>query len=289
FLGLGGKRIRPILTLLGAELFGTDKKQALPQALSIEVFHNFTLIHDDIMDDAPVRRNQTTVHEKWGNNVAILSGDVLLIKAYQLLADIAPEHLAEALALFNTTAAEVCEGQQMDMNFEERMDVSIAEYLEMIRLKTSVLLGAALKMGAIVANASEKDQGRIYGFGQNIGLAFQIQDDILDLYADPTKFGKQVGGDVIANKKTILHLTAIGNATREQLEIIKQLQTTENIELKVKRTRELFDHLEVKQFCENMMQEYYQKAMNYLEEIDVNPEQKKPLIALASYLMDREI
>ena len=168
FLKLGGKRIRPILTVLGAEMFGAKKETALPQALSIEVFHNFSLIHDDIMDEAPVRRNKATVHKKWNTNVAILSGDVLLIKAYQLLGNINSEKLPAAFELFNTTAVEVCEGQQMDMNFESRMDVSIAEYIEMIRLKTSVLLGAALKMGALVAEASEEDQKNSYDFGQNI-------------------------------------------------------------------------------------------------------------------------
>lgn len=289
FLNIGGKRIRPILTLLGAELFGADKELAISQALSIEVFHNFTLVHDDIMDEAPLRRNQPTVHHKWNTNVGILSGDVMIIKAYQLLCQINNKELPEALDIFSKTAVEVCEGQQMDMDFESRNDVSIAEYIEMIRLKTSVLLGAALTIGAIVANASEKDKENIYAFGQNIGIAFQIQDDILDLYADPLKFGKQVGGDVIANKKTILYLTALTEATKEQREILKQLDNDINIELKITRTRQLFDQLKVKESCKERMQAYYSLAKENLDKINVPDENKRKLLELASFLMDREI
>lgn len=289
FMSLGGKRIRPVLTLLGAELFGEQPENAISQALAIEIFHNFTLIHDDIMDAAPTRRSQPTVHEKWDTNIAILSGDVLLIKAYQLLADISPEKLPEALALFNKTSVEVCEGQQMDMNFESRLDVTIHEYIEMIRLKTSVLLGCALEMGAIVAGASETNKKEIYDFGQYLGIAFQIQDDILDLYADPDKFGKMVGGDVAANKKTLLYLTAVSNATQEQLEILKQLQKEDNLTLKINRTRELFDHLEVREKCRETMMEYQNKAMAALDKIDAPSEQKKALIALADFLLNREL
>ncbi|MDC3252616.1 polyprenyl synthetase family protein [Crocinitomicaceae bacterium] len=288
FMSLGGKRIRPILTILGSEMFGSSKKAAIPQALSMELFHNFSLIHDDIMDDAPVRRNQATVHEKWNSNIAILSGDVLLIKAYQLLSEIAPDVLPRALDLFSTTAVDVCEGQQMDMNFESRLDVTISEYIEMIRLKTSVLLGASLKMGALVAGASEKDQQHIYNFGQNIGIAFQIQDDILDLYADPEKFGKQVGGDVIANKKTLLYLTAVSKVTMEQKEILKQLHSEGDIALKIGRTKELFDHLQVRETCAQMMKSYYDKAMESLNSIDVDETHKSTLISLAEFLIQRD-
>lgn len=289
FLKLGGKRIRPMLTLLSAELFGSTAANAMPQALCIEVFHNFTLIHDDIMDEAPLRRNQQTVHEKWNRDVAILSGDVLMIKAYQLLGEIEPRLLPAAFELFNRTAIEVCEGQQMDMDFEERSDVSIDEYIEMIRLKTSVLLGCALEIGAIVAEASDKDRAAIYDFGQHIGIAFQIQDDILDLYADPDKFGKQVGGDVIANKKTLLHLTALKNATKEQLEVLKQLQREQNLVLKVDRTRRLFDQLNVRSICEARMQEHYDMAMKSLSKIEVDESRKEKLIGLAAFLMNREV
>lgn len=287
FLQLGGKRIRPVLTLLSSELFGSTAEKALPQALAIEVFHNFTLIHDDIMDEAPTRRKMPTVHEKWNTNIAILSGDVLLIKAYQLLAQIDPEKLPEVLDVFNTTSVEVCEGQQMDMNFEERADVSIREYIEMIRLKTSVLLGGALEIGAIVAGASKEDRKRIYDFGQYLGIAFQIQDDILDLYADPEKFGKMVGGDVVANKKTLLYLMAAGSANAEQLEILKQLQKEENIELKVSRTRELFDHLKAKEQCREEMLAYQNKAMEALKDINVSEDKKAGLVALADFLLNR--
>ncbi len=289
FLNIGGKRIRPILTLLGAELFGMRKEDVVPQALSVEVFHNFTLIHDDIMDEAPLRRNQPTVHEKWNTNVAVLSGDVMLIKAYQLLCKAPPEKLPEVLELFNNTAVEVCEGQQLDMDFESRNDVTIAEYIEMIRLKTSVLLGAALNLGAIVAGASTEDKKHLYSFGQNIGIAFQIQDDILDLYADPEKFGKQVGGDVIANKKTVLQLTAVANANQAQREILKQLQNETDLTLKINKTRTLFNQVKAKEDCQEMMQMYYSRAKQSLEKISVSDEKKTKLLQLGSFLMDREI
>lgn len=287
FLALGGKRIRPVLTLLSAELFGSTAEKALPQAMAIEIFHNFTLIHDDIMDEAPARRKMPTVHEKWNTNIAILSGDVLLIKAYQLLAQVDADKLPEVLDVFNTTSIEVCEGQQMDMNFEDRLDVSINEYIEMIRLKTSVLLGGALEIGAIVAGASKEDRKRIYDFGQYLGIAFQIQDDILDLYADPEKFGKMVGGDVVANKKTLLHLMAVGSANSEQQEILRQLQNEENIELKVSRTRELFDHLGAKEKCREEMLAYQNKALKALNEINIPEERKVGLIALSDFLLNR--
>jgi geranylgeranyl diphosphate synthase type II len=189
FLTIGGKRMRPVLTLMGAELFGKPGESAIHAALGIELFHNFTLIHDDIMDAAPLRRSKTTVHTKWNENIAILSGDVLMVKAYQEICKQDPKHLSELLAVFNKTAVEVCEGQQMDMDFESRNDVKIQEYIEMIRLKTSVLLGGALEMGAIVAEASDADRKKLYTFGQELGLAFQIKDDYLDLYGDPDKFG----------------------------------------------------------------------------------------------------
>jgi geranylgeranyl diphosphate synthase type II len=289
FLQIGGKRIRPMLTLLSSELFDSSADKALPQALCIEVFHNFTLIHDDIMDEAPLRRNQQTIHEKWNRDVAILSGDVLMIKAYQLLGNIDSKLLPEAFALFNKTAIEVCEGQQMDMDFEERSDVSIDEYIEMIRLKTSVLLGCALEIGAIVAESSKEDREAIYDFGQHIGIAFQIQDDILDLYADPDKFGKQVGGDVIANKKTMLYLTALKGATKEQLEVMKQLQGEQNLVLKVDSTRRLFDQLNVRSICEERMQEHYDIAMTSFAKVNVDASKKQTLIGLAAFLMNREL
>jgi geranylgeranyl diphosphate synthase, type II len=289
FMKLGGKRMRPILTLLGAELFGEHKENALPAALAVEVFHNFTLVHDDIMDAAPLRRNQPTVHTKWNQSIAILSGDVLFVKAYQLLAKQTPAQLPDFLELFNRTAIEVCEGQQMDMDFEERTDVSIAEYIEMIRLKTSVLLGCALEFGAIAGDASSKDRKAIYNFGQHIGIAFQIQDDILDLYADPETFGKQVGGDVISNKKTLLNLKAQELASAEQLEVLKQLSTTSDLHYKVEKTKELYQAIGARQACEVTMQEHHSIAMDALNTINVSQAAKEPLIALADYLLVREI
>lgn len=288
FLTLGGKRVRPVLTLMGASLFGINPDKALNAALAVEVFHNFSLIHDDIMDEAPLRRNKPTVHEQWGQNVAILSGDVLLVKAYQLLAQQDPAHLAELLKLFNATAVEVCEGQQMDMDFEKRSDVSIPEYIEMIRLKTSVLLGCALELGAIVADASLNDRKHLYAFGEHIGIAFQIQDDILDLFADPEKFGKQVGGDVIANKKTLLNLKALEMASGEQLSELTELATEPDLKRKVARTRAIYEVINVRNSCEEMMQAHYQTAMSALEKVERLDEAKNGLILLADFLMNRE-
>lgn len=287
FMTLGGKRMRPILTLLGAELFGVKKENALNAALAIEVFHNFTLIHDDIMDQAPLRRGKETVHTKWNQNIAILSGDVLFVKAFQLIAKQDNKHLPSLLNLFNTTAIEVCEGQQMDMDFESRTDVSIEEYIEMIRLKTSVLLGCALEMGAIIANASEDDRKHLYDFGQHLGIAFQIQDDILDLYADPDKFGKQVGGDVIANKKTLLNLKAFELANAQQRETLQQLSNEQDLTFKVEKTRELFDQIHAREACEDEMEEHTKYAMLSLHALSISEEAKLPLIALADYLMVR--
>ena len=288
FMTLGGKRMRPILTLLGAELFGESKENALHAALAVEVFHNFTLIHDDIMDEAPLRRNKETVHTKWNQNIAILSGDVLFVKAYQLLAKQKNEHLADLVHVLNKTAVEVCEGQQMDMDFETRADVSIDDYIEMIRLKTSVLLGCALEMGAIIANASESDRKHLYNFGQHIGIAFQIQDDILDLYADPEKFGKQLGGDVISNKKTLLNLKAFELANVQQRELLNQLAIQSDTVLKVEKTRELFDQIGAREICESTMQEHYAFAMKELDFVSTTPSSKAGLIGLADFLMNRE-
>jgi geranylgeranyl diphosphate synthase type II len=288
FLALGGKRVRPALTLMATEVFGVSSIKSLNAALAVEVFHNFSLIHDDIMDEAPLRRNKQTVHERWGNSVAILSGDVLLVKAYELLAKQEARHLADLLNLFNKTAVEVCEGQQMDMDFESRSDVTIPEYIEMIRLKTSVLLGCALELGAIIADASQEDRQHLNAFGQNIGIAFQIQDDILDLFADPEKFGKQVGGDVIANKKTLLNLKALEMASGEQLMELHNLATERDYIKKVSRTREIYEAIGVRNFCQSLMQEQYDTAMRALDLIDCSSSQKLPLIHLADLLMNRE-
>jgi geranylgeranyl diphosphate synthase, type II len=288
FLTLGGKRMRPVLTLMGAELFGKPAEQALHAALGVELFHNFTLIHDDIMDAAPLRRSKTTVHTKWNENIAILSGDVLMVKAYQEICKQEPKHLAELMFVFNKTAVEVCEGQQMDMDFETRKDVSIDEYIEMIRLKTSVLLGGALEMGAIIAEASVSDRENLYLFGQELGLAFQIKDDYLDLYGDPEKFGKQIGGDVISNKKTLLYLLALAKANPQQLEIFRQLENENDLELKVRHVRQLFDQLDIPSLAQSRMDEHFEKGMAALMAISVANARKKDLIELSNYLMARE-
>jgi geranylgeranyl diphosphate synthase type II len=286
FMNLGGKRIRPLLTLMSTELFGGQAEEAYPSALSIEFFHNFSLIHDDIMDKAPLRRNQKTVHAKWNDNIAILSGDVLLVKAYQELQRHNPAHVSKLLTIFNKTAVEVCEGQQMDMDFETRSDVSVHEYIDMIRLKTSVLLGGALQMGAIIANATEVDQKLIYDFGVNLGIAFQIQDDILDLYGDPEKFGKQVGGDIITNKKTYLLLKALevqkGNEVDDMLLI-------EDMNLKVKKAQEIIKKLGIFDDAQKLKSHYQQKAMTALSLIDVPGEHKNVLIELSDFLFNREV
>ena len=289
FLVLGGKRMRPILTLLGAEAFGKSLNDAVPAALSVELFHNFSLIHDDIMDEAPLRRGQETVHEKWNQNIAILSGDVLLVKAYQELAKQEATVLPDLLNLFNQTAVEVCECQQFDMYFESRDNVSIEEYVEMIRLKTSVLLGCALEMGAIIAGATKENRNLIYEFGQQIGIAFQIQDDILDLYADPEKFGKQVGGDVISNKKTLLLLKAFELADENNRAILNGYLKETDFELKISSVRNLFNELGVREACKERMNHHYSIAKEAIHKTSISEKQKLPLLHLAAYLMEREI
>ena len=289
FLSLGGKRISPLLTLMSAELFHSIKGDALHASMAIEFFHNFSLIHDDIMDKAPLRRGKETVHLKWNDDIAILSGDVLLIKAYQELAKQKKEHIPALLTLFNQTAVEVCEGQQMDMDFERAEQVSISEYIEMIRLKTSVLLGCALEFGAIIADANENDRKHIYSFGQNLGIAFQIQDDILDLYGDPEKFGKQIGGDILSNKKTILLLKAIESANKIHSNKVQELLNMSDSENKIAFAKQLFEEFGVVAFAKETMKEYQHIALESLDMISVTKEQKQTLIALAEMLLIREI
>lgn len=286
FMNIGGKRIRPLLTLMSTELFGAKVEEAFPSAISIEFFHNFSLIHDDIMDKAPLRRNMETVHTKWNDNIAILSGDVLLVKAYQELQKHQSSHLSKLLSIFNKTAIEVCEGRQMDMDFETRSRVSVSEYIEMIRLKTSVLLGGALQMGAVIANASEVNQQLIYDFGVSLGIAFQIQDDILDLYGDPEKFGKQVGGDIITNKKTYLLLKAIEK--QKDNEVDSMLMIDDSV-LKVKTAQNLIKDLGIYDEAQELKSSYQQKAMDALDKINVSKENKTVLIELSDYLFNREV
>lgn len=287
FLTLGGKRMRPMATLIAGDLFGVSIEKTKYAALSVELFHNFSLIHDDIMDKAPLRRGKETVHEKWNENIAILSGDVLFVKAYELLSKNDIKYLPSLLACFNRTAVEVCEGQQLDMDFEQREEVSLDEYLNMIRLKTSVLLGAAFEMGAIIGEASDENIKNIYAFGVNLGIAFQIQDDLLDLYGDSEKVGKQKGGDILAEKKTILSILSKKNANNNQkLELI-EIQKEKNPETKINRTLHLFHDLKIKDKCISVMEDYYSKAIKSLELIETTSSKHK-LLTLFEILHQRQ-
>lgn len=289
-LDIGGKRIRPALLLLANDMFGGKNASAMNAALAVEIFHNFTLLHDDIMDDAPLRRGKQTIYKKWDINTAILSGDVMFVNAIQLLAKSEDKFLAETLTLFNTTAVEVCEGQQYDMDFETKEKVSIDDYLKMIELKTAVLLAASLKIGAILADAKKDDAIHIYEFGKNLGIAFQLMDDILDLYGDPDKFGKQVGGDVIANKKTYLLLKAKELATggvRKELEFCLS-STALSKTAKVERVKKIFDSLKIKQIAFEEMNLFYNTALSHLDSIDVTNDKKKVFEDFAKKLMHRE-
>lgn len=289
-LKLGGKRIRPALLMLSNNLFGGSDKDAINAALAIEVFHNFTLLHDDIMDDAPLRRGKETVYKKWGSNLAILAGDVMFVNAIQLLAKSDEKVLKKVLTLFNSTAVKVCEGQQYDMNFESQLDVSIDDYLKMIELKTAVLLAASLKIGALIGNASDENAKHIYEFGRNLGVAFQLMDDILDLYGDPEKFGKQVGGDIISNKKTYLLLKAKELATgdlKKQLEFALGSKALKN-EAKVEKIKSIFNQLNIKQLAEKEMDLFYNTALANLDSINAPIDKKQVFEKFAVSLMQRE-
>ncbi len=288
-LSLGGKRLRPVLTLMAAEIFNTDYKNALPAALSIEVFHNFSLVHDDIMDDAPLRRGKETVHKKWNVNTGILSGDAMLIMAYQLFENYEVNTFQALAKLFGKTALEVCEGQQYDVDFETRSDVTIPEYLKMIEYKTAVLVGAAMKMGAIVAGVSEADQNNIYEFGKNLGIAFQLQDDYLDAFGDPETFGKQVGGDIIENKKTYLYLKALefsNDADKQTLEHLFNGNTADT-ESKVETAKQLFKSSGSSDATKEAIKEYTAKAFSVLEPLNISEDKKDLLKAFGNYLMNR--
>ena len=290
-LELGGKRMRPVLTLMTAEIFDAKFKKALPAALAVEVFHNFSLIHDDIMDDAPLRRGKVTVHEKWDINTGILSGDAMLILAYQNFEQYQPKIFRKLAKLFSKTALEVCEGQQWDVDFEKRTDVSIPEYLQMIEYKTAVLVAAAMKMGAIIAETSKETANLIYEFGINLGLAFQLQDDYLDAFGDPKTFGKQVGGDIIENKKTYLYLKAIEFASEaEQAELLQlfSIQPEDTTE-KIKSAKAIFNSSGASQATQLAIQEYTLKAFETLDKIDLNKEKKAILKTFGENLMERKV
>lgn len=272
-LAAGGKRVRPQLAMIASQLFGGKDEEALPAALALEVFHNFTLLHDDVMDKADVRRGRPTVHVKWNENTAILSGDQMLIEAYKLLSGVPADKLPKVLQLFNKMATEICEGQQYDVDFESQEQVTIDEYLKMIRLKTSVLLANALQTGAYIAGADEQAQEALYQFGINIGLAFQIQDDILDVWGDPKTFGKAVGGDISCNKKTFVYLEAMrrGSERREgeRLEEWYSQVLEDNTE-KIAAVKEIFEQLDVRAACEKVVEDYTQKALALLDQLPQN-------------------
>ncbi len=286
-LSIGGKRVRPVCVLLANELFGELNNDALNVASAIELFHNFSLIHDDIMDKAPLRRGMETVHTKYNEPTAILAGDVMMVEAYGRISEVNAAFIPPILRLFNKTSKEVCEGQQLDMDFETKSTVTHDEYLQMITLKTSVLLAASLQMGAILGGASAQNQQHIYEFGKNLGIAFQVQDDYLDAYGDPEKFGKQVGGDIIANKKTFLMIHALSVATPEQKnELISLFEY--NGSDKVQKVLDIFNACDVAVWAGELKEKYYKIAMQHLEDTAVVSSRKTALKELAQYLLQRD-
>ena len=290
-LSLGGKRLRPVLTLMATEVFDVDCEKAIPAATAVEVFHNFSLIHDDIMDDAPLRRGNETVHEKWDLNTGILSGDAMLILAYQFFENYEPAVFRDLAKLFSKTALEVCEGQQYDVDFETRDDVTIPEYLKMIEYKTAVLVGAAMKMGAIVAETSTENANAIYDFGLNLGIAFQLQDDYLDAFGDPETFGKQVGGDIIENKKTYLYLKALAFSKaeeKEQLLHLFSIHPTDNTD-KVQSVKQIFTQTGADAATQQAIQDFTLKAFQTLDAMNISDDKKAVLRAFGNKLMSRKV
>ena len=289
-LSLGGKRIRPVLMLLGYNLFKDAPENIMSQALGLETYHNYTLLHDDLMDNADLRRGHQTVHKRWDANTAILSGDSMLVLAYQRIGHCDARHLPAVLSLFTETALEIGEGQQYDMDFETRNDVAEEEYLEMIRLKTSVLLACALKMGAILADASQEDCERLYRFGEQIGLAFQLQDDLLDVYGDPDVFGKAIGGDITSNKKTYMLINAVNRANSEQrAELMRWIEAkTFDRQEKIAAVTRLYDEIGIRRLCEEKINFYFEEGKKYLAEVSVNEERKQHLTAYVNEMMHRE-
>jgi geranylgeranyl diphosphate synthase type II len=290
FMSLGGKRMRPMLVLMGCELFGGKVQDALEPAIGVELFHNFTLLHDDIMDNSPLRRSHPTVHEKWSVNVAILSGDAMFVKACELMMNSPKEVVHKVMSVFLDNALKVCEGQQFDMNYEKAAHIALPSYIRMIELKTAVLLGASLEIGALLGGASEADAELLYEFGRKIGIAFQLQDDILDVYGDEQKFGKQKGRDIVSNKKTFLMIKALEMANSyTQEELRNWLQATNFVEQeKVKAVTAIYNFLGVRDLARKEMMEHYNKGMQALEQIEVSEQRKKDLIAFADSLMVRE-
>jgi geranylgeranyl diphosphate synthase type II len=292
-MSLGGKRMRPVLVLMACDFFGGNTETAIHPAIAIELFHNFTLVHDDIMDNAPLRRNKATVHEKWNNSIAILSADAMMVRAYQELCKANVSMLPQLLSIFSETAIKVCEGQQFDMNFEKLQKVSIPQYIKMIELKTAVLLGGSLKIGALLGGAREEDAQLLYDFGKHIGIAFQLQDDILDVYADVDKFGKQLGGDIIANKKTYLLLKALEMAESNRY-MKEELQAWVNApefnpKEKVEAVTNIYNFLNVRELARAEMKKHYNAALTFVNKIPVEENKKQQMIAFADSLMVREV
>ncbi len=286
----GGKRIRPVMTIMSANLFTEDIEKAIKPALGLEIFHNFTLLHDDIMDEADVRRNAPTVHKKWNQNIAILSGDVMAILAYEYITSCRHEKLPDVIRVFNTTARQVCEGQQYDMNYETKNQVSVDDYLKMIEMKTSVLLAGCMEIGAIIGGAGERDAKLLSAFGRDIGMAFQIQDDLLDTYGNQEVFGKEIGGDIVSNKKTYLLIKAIENADSKQREALLKLFSlkTGNAEEKIRATKEIFNEMKIKDLTWELALKYFEDASKNLEKVNVPDEKKKGLRHMADLLLSRE-
>lgn len=290
-VSLGGKRLRPVLTLMSCDFFDTDFKKALPAALALELFHNFSLIHDDIMDEAPLRRGMETVHQKWDLNTGILSGDAMLILAYQLFEEYEPEMFRDLAKLFSKTALQVCEGQQYDVDFETKNDVTIPDYIKMIDYKTAVLLGASMKMGAIVANATEECKNNSYEFGRNLGIAFQLQDDYLDAFGNPKTFGKQIGGDIIANKKTFLYIKALQNSDKKDKEILERLfsEKPKDPTQKINTVLEIYNKSGATKEALIEISSYTHKANEILKELKISEENKKGLLTFGEKLMNRKV
>jgi geranylgeranyl diphosphate synthase type II len=290
-LSIGGKRLRPALLLMACDLFDGNVLKAVNAAMAIEVFHNFTLVHDDIMDNAPLRRGKATVHERWNNNVAILSGDAMLVNAYELMiADVEDHLLKRVLTIFSKLALGVCEGQQFDMNFEQHATVSVEDYILMIRLKTSVLLGGALRIGALMGGAADEDAEKLCAFGEQLGIAFQLQDDLLDVYGDPEKFGKQVGGDIISNKKTFMLIKALELAAADQRTNLEYWLNAAafDVKEKVASVTAIYNELDVRKYAEEAMQTYAEKAFDALDSVNLPANRKYYLKGLADSMLVRE-
>ena len=289
-LSLGGKRVRPVLMLLAYNLYKDDPERIMTQAIALETYHNFTLLHDDLMDNADMRRGHETVHRKWNPNQAILSGDTMLLQAFQRMGQCEADKLQAVINLFTETTLEIDEGQQLDVEFETRNDVTEDEYVEMIRLKTSVLLACAVKIGAILAGASKEDQDNLYKFGEQIGLAFQLQDDLLDVYGDPKVFGKNIGGDITSNKKTYMLINAVNRANPAQREeLTRWIEAAEfDREEKVKAVTRLYDEIGIRELCEQKMEACYALAQEYMDKVNVAEERKAELKAYAAAMMKRQ-